>query len=36
MFYRGYVVTFPKQTLRIIAFEMPDGKIEQFIVTPGN
>jgi CubicO group peptidase (beta-lactamase class C family) len=36
MIYRGYLVTFPKQTLRIIAFEMPDGKLEQYIVTAGN
>jgi hypothetical protein len=36
MIYRGYTVTFPKQTLRIIAYEMPDGKLEQYIVTAGN
>jgi len=36
MIFRGYTITFPKQTLRIIAFEMPDGKLEQYIVTAGN
>ena len=36
MIYRGYTVTFPRRTVRIIAFEMPDGKLEQFIVSASN
>jgi CubicO group peptidase (beta-lactamase class C family) len=30
MIYRGFTVKYPKRTLAIICFEMPDGKIEQF------
>jgi CubicO group peptidase (beta-lactamase class C family) len=36
MVYRGYTVTFPNKVLRIIAFEMPNGKLEQFIVSASN
>ncbi|HEY0788299.1 MAG TPA: serine hydrolase domain-containing protein, partial [Thermoanaerobaculia bacterium] len=31
---RRYTVKFPKQTLRITTFIMPDGKFEQFTVAP--
>ena len=31
---RRYKVVTPKKTLRISTFWMPDGKIEQYIVTP--
>src|SRR5262249_38112819 len=36
MTFRGYSVRFPKQTLSIIIYEMPDGKLEQYLVGPGN
>ncbi len=36
MTFRGYTVRFPKQTLSIIIYEMPDGKLEQYLVGPGN
>jgi hypothetical protein len=36
MVYRGYTVTLANKMLRIIAFEMPDGKLEQFIVSASN
>jgi D-alanyl-D-alanine carboxypeptidase len=36
MMFRGYRVTFPKQTLSITIFEMPDGKLEQYLVSAGN
>jgi CubicO group peptidase (beta-lactamase class C family) len=36
MTYRGYKVTFPGQALSITIFEMPDGKLEQYIVGAGN
>jgi D-alanyl-D-alanine carboxypeptidase len=36
MMFRGYRVTFPKQTLSVIIYEMPDGKLEQYLVVAGN
>lgn len=33
---RGYKVTFSGRTLSISTFEMPDGKLEQYLVTAGN
>lgn len=36
MMFRGYKVTFPKQVLSILIFEMPDGKLEQYQVVAGN
>jgi CubicO group peptidase (beta-lactamase class C family) len=36
MTFRGYTVKFPKVTLNIIIYEMPDGKLEQYIVAAGN
>jgi D-alanyl-D-alanine carboxypeptidase len=36
MMFRGYRVTFPKQTLSITIYEMPDGKLEQYLVGAGN
>jgi hypothetical protein len=32
--YRGYRVKFPKKTLKIIAYEQPDGTYEQYMVVP--
>jgi hypothetical protein len=34
MTYRGYHVRCGKQNYGVSTFVMPDGKIEQFIVTP--
>ena len=36
MTFRGYSVKFPNVTLNIIIYEMPDGKLEQYLVGPGN
>lgn len=36
MMFRGYKVTFPKQVLSILIFEMPNGKLEQYQVVAGN
>jgi D-alanyl-D-alanine carboxypeptidase len=36
MTFRSYKVTFAKQVLTITIFEMPDGKLEQYIVGAGN
>ncbi len=36
MTFRDYRVTFPKQTLSITIFEMPDGKLEQYQVGAAN
>lgn len=36
MMFHSYRVTFPKQTLSITVFEMPDGKLEQYLVGAGN
>jgi D-alanyl-D-alanine carboxypeptidase len=36
MTFRGYSVKFPKVTLNVIIYEMPDGKLEQYLVGPGN
>ncbi len=36
MTFRGYRLTFPKQNLSITIFEMPDGKLEQYLVGAGN
>jgi D-alanyl-D-alanine carboxypeptidase len=33
---RVYRVTFPKQVLSISTYEMPDGKLEQYLVSPTN
>jgi hypothetical protein len=34
MMERVYQVKFPKQTLRVWTYEMPDGKLEQYQVAP--
>jgi D-alanyl-D-alanine carboxypeptidase len=34
MTFRGYRVTFPTQQLIVTVYEMPDGKIEQYLVMP--
>jgi len=34
MTYRGYRVTFIGRTVSISTYAWPDGKIEQFLVTP--
>jgi len=34
MLERSYVVTFPKRSLRVWTYEMPDGKLEQYQVAP--
>ena len=36
MMARNYRVTFPKQTLFVSTFEMPDGKLEQYMVGAAN
>jgi D-alanyl-D-alanine carboxypeptidase len=36
MTFRGYTVKFPKMTLNITIYEMPDGKLEQYLVGAGN
>jgi CubicO group peptidase (beta-lactamase class C family) len=36
MISRNYRVTFPKQVLSISTYEMPDGKLEQYLVSPAN
>ena len=36
MVFHGYRATFSKQTLSITTFEMPDGKLEQYLVGAGN
>ena len=36
MMFHGYRATFSKQTLSITTFEMPDGKLEQYLVGAGN
>jgi len=36
MISRSYRVTFPKQVLNISTYEMPDGKLEQYLVSPTN
>jgi hypothetical protein len=37
MLYRGYRVSFPGgKTLFVSTFEMPDGKLEQYMVRSGN
>jgi CubicO group peptidase (beta-lactamase class C family) len=36
MTFRGYSVTFARKTLEISIYEMPDGKIEQFLVSAAN
>ena len=33
MMARGYVAKFTKKGLRISVFQMPDGKIEQYLIT---
>ncbi len=34
MMFRGYHVSFPAQQLTVTVYEMPDGKIEQYLVMP--
>jgi hypothetical protein len=34
MTYRNYVAKYAKRGLTLSIYEMPDGKIEQFIVRP--
>jgi CubicO group peptidase (beta-lactamase class C family) len=36
MTFRGFKVTFPRQVLGITTFELPDGKLEQYLVAPTN
>ncbi len=36
MIYRGYQVRFASKTVALSIFEMPNGKIEQFLVVPRN
>src|SRR5262249_22512607 len=36
MTFRSYSVKFPSVTLNITIYEMPDGKLEQYLVAPGN
>jgi hypothetical protein len=36
MTYRAYRAKFPEKVLTISTYEMPDGKIEQFLVSVGN
>ncbi|HET9834878.1 MAG TPA: hypothetical protein VFP88_00820, partial [Rhodanobacteraceae bacterium] len=31
---RAYKITFPKVTLHLSTYTMPDGKLEQYIVAP--
>jgi len=34
MTFRSFRAVYPKQTVRITTFTMPDGKLEQFQVAP--
>jgi D-alanyl-D-alanine carboxypeptidase len=36
MTFRVFKLTFPNQTLRVTTYEMPDGKLEQYLVIPSN
>lgn len=31
---RRFLVTFPKQKLTITTYELPDGKLEQYLIAP--
>jgi D-alanyl-D-alanine carboxypeptidase len=34
MTFRVFTVTFPERELRVTTYEMPDGKLEQYLVMP--
>jgi hypothetical protein len=34
--FRGYSVVFASKTLEIMIYEMPDGKMEEYLVGAGN
>ena len=36
MTFRDYSVVFANRTLQVTIYEMPDGKIEQYLVAAGN
>jgi len=34
MIFRSFTATFPDRELKITTYEMPDGKLEQYLVEP--